>query len=342
MKPLHEVIINKKTNINPIWIMRQAGRYLPEYMEVRSNVNNFLDLCYNPELASKVTLQPIERFNFDSAIIFSDILVIPDALGIEVNFIKGVGPKLNKIDEQTNIKTYNDKDIEKHLKPVYDALKLTRKNLQKDKDLIGFSGSPWTLACYMIEGGGSKNFDSVKRCAVENETFFTELIEILSNKIIEHLSYQINSGANVVKLFDSWAGILPPKELRKWVINPNKKIAQKLKELHPDIPVICFPRGIGMMYEEFAKEVNCSGLAIDQTVERKWAKNNLQNTDKIVQGNLDNILLAFGSKEEIKTETLGVLEDFGDKNFVFNLGHGILPQTPIENVELVVDLVKNS
>jgi uroporphyrinogen decarboxylase len=209
--------------------------------------------------------------------------------------------------------------------------------------LIGFCGAPWTVACYMIEGGGSKNFEKTRELALRDEAFFGELIEILTQSSIEYLSLQINAGADVVKIFDSWAGILPPTELQKWVINPAKKIVTELKKLHPEIPVICFPRGIGISYEQFAKIVEPQGLALDQTVNKVWAKKVLQQECRqVVQGNLDNFLLAFGSKDQIKKEVLDVLETFSDAPYIFNLGHGILPQTPIENVELMVKLVKGS
>jgi uroporphyrinogen decarboxylase len=337
MNNLINTLSGIKTEKTPIWIMRQAGRYLPEYREIRSNVKNFLELCYTPKLASEVTLQPITRFNLDAAIIFSDILVIPDALGVKVEFVKNEGPKLGEF-KLSNLQTQN---ITKHLSPVFEALELTKSKLDKDKALIGFSGAPWTLACYMIEGGGSKNFEKTRRSAIENEKFFAELIEILTKSIIEYLSLQIKAGADVVKLFDSWAGVLPPEQLRKWVIEPAKKIVTEIRKLHPKTPVICFPKGVGISYEEFAREVDPQGLALDQNVSKIWAKKNLQeNLGQVVQGNLDNFLLAFGGKKEIEKEVLDILKTFGDQPFIFNLGHGILPETPIENVQLVIDLVR--
>lgn len=342
MNKLLNSLTKKEKYKNPaIWIMRQAGRYLPEYREIRSEVNNFLDLCYNPKLASEVTLQPIRRFGFDGAIIFSDILVIPDALGVDVKFIKGEGPKLSKIDENFNLKKLNQLNIESRLKPVFEALEIVKSKLPTDTALIGFSGCPFTLACYMIEGGGSKNFENTRNLALRNEEFFQELINILTDSIINYLSLKIKHGADIIKLFDSWAGILPPNDLQKWVINPAKKIVSKLKILHPKVPIICFPKGIGANYLEFSKQVNCDGLAIDQTLNKKWVKENLQiNNNITIQGNLDNFLLAFGTKKEIEKEVLDILEIFGEKSFIFNLGHGILPQTPIENVDLVVNLVR--
>jgi uroporphyrinogen decarboxylase len=341
-KLINTLIKKEKFSTPPIWIMRQAGRYLPEYREIRSNVKNFLDLCYNPKLACEVTLQPIQRFGFDAAIIFSDILVIPDALGVKVEFVKNEGPKLQKISNQKDLKQLKINNIKNHLNPVFEAIELTKSKLNKSKSLIGFSGSPWTLACYMIEGGGSKNFESVRKSAIQNEEFFFQLIEILTQSVIEYLSCQIKAGADVVKLFDSWASVLPPSELQKWVIEPTKKIVLELKKIHPKTPIICFPRGIGINYLEFARQVKCDAIAIDQTVEKNWAKKNLQEDfDVVLQGNLDNFLLAFGSKKEIEREVFQILKVFSNKPFIFNLGHGILPQTPIENVELVLKIINN-
>jgi uroporphyrinogen decarboxylase len=326
----------------PIWIMRQAGRYLPEYREVRSDVKNFLDLCYNPKLACEVTLQPIRRFDFDAAIIFSDILVIPDALGIKVEFVKNEGPKLQKISSSDELKNLKTQNIEKHLSPVFEALELTRSKLGKDKDLIGFSGSPWTLATYICEGGGSKNFEKVKELAIRDEEFFSLLIEILTESVIEYLSLQIKAGADVIQLFDSWAGILPPNQFQKWVIEPNKKIVNAIRAKHPQIPLICFPKGSGMLYENFTREIAPNAIAIDQNCPREWVKKNLQeNLGAVVQGNFDNFLLAYGSKKQIEKEALEILKTFGDHPFIFNLGHGILPQTPIENVEFLLKLVRS-
>ena len=336
-------VLNKKQcyEIPPIWIMRQAGRYLPEYMKTRSQIDNFLDLCYNPKLACEVTLQPIKRFEFDSAIIFSDILVIPDALGVKVDFIKNHGPKLAKFDLENDLKNLKIANINNHLKNVYEAISLTRSKLSNDKALIGFCGAPWTLACYMIEGGGSKNFDKVREIALKNEELFAELIEILTESLKIYLTSQINAGADIIKIFDSWAGVLPPTQIQKWIIDPAKKIVNYLKENHPEIPVIYFPKAIGVNYEKFAQEVDCHGLALDQNLEKNWAKKYLQqNLNRTIQGNLDNFLLAFGDKKDIEKEVRNILDTFNDKPFIFNLGHGILPQTPIENVELILKIIR--
>lgn len=336
MKKIIKVIKNNEIFENPpIWIMRQAGRYLPEYLEIRKDVKSFLDFCYNPKLASEVTLQPIRRFDFDAAIIFSDILVIPDAIGVKVEFLKNEGPKLGEF----NLKNLNISNIERKLNSVFEAISLTKSKLANNKALIGFCGAPWTLACYMIEGGSSKNFEKVRRFALEKESEFQELIDILCESLINYLSLQIKAGADLIKIFDSWAGVLPESQLQKWVINPIKKIIFELKKLHPEIPVIAFPRGIATFYPDFVKQVGCDCIALDQNIDRNFA---VKNINCALQGNLDNFTLAFSSKTKIEKEVKEVLNKFSNKPFIFNLGHGILPQTPIENVELLVNLVRNS
>lgn len=342
MKKLSNVLLKKEVyKTPPIWIMRQAGRYLPEYLETRSKINNFLDLCYNPKLASEVTLQPIRRFDFDSAIIFSDILVIPDALGIKVDFIKNHGPKLAKFDILNDLSKLKLNNIKNHLEPVLEAISLTRQNLNQDKDLIGFCGAPFTLACYILEGGGSKNFDIVKETSFRYPRQFSQLIDILTDSVIEFLSLQIISGVDVIKVFDSWAGILSTNQVNEWVIKPAKKIVNYFRENYQQIPIIYFPKSIGVNYENFAKEVDSHGLAIDQTLDKNWVNQILQNKlNKVIQGNFDNYLLAFGTKKQIADEAMEILKIFGEKPFIFNLGHGILPQTPIENVEYLLKIIK--
>ena len=343
MKKIINVLNNQQFDkIPPIWIMRQAGRYLPEYLETRSKIHNFLDLCYNPQLACEVTLQPIRRFDFDSAIIFSDILVIPDALGIKVDFVKNHGPKLAKFDLNQDLKNLHINNIGDKLQPVYEAINLTRTKLANDKALIGFCGAPWTLACYMIEGGGSKNFENVRKIALEKPQEFKQLINILTEVLKIYLSSQIKAGADIVKIFDSWAGVLPTNDLINWVIKPAQEIVNYIRDNHPHIPVIYFPKSIGVNYQKFASEVDCHCIAIDQTIDKSWAKKYLQHElNKTIQGNLDNFLLAFGNKSDIEREVRNILESFNNKPFIFNLGHGILPQTPIENVELVINTIRN-
>ncbi|GDX35903.1 uroporphyrinogen decarboxylase [Alphaproteobacteria bacterium] len=343
MNKIINVLKHKIAQKNPpIWIMRQAGRYLPEYLETRAKINNFLDLCYNPQLACEVTLQPIRRFDFDCAIIFSDILVIPDALGVKVDFVKNHGPILSEFDLTKDLSKLNLNNLKNHLKPVFEAINLTKASLNKDKVLIGFAGAPWTLACYMIEGSGSKNFEKIRQISLQQPEFFEQLITILTQAVSDFLSLQIQAGVDIVKIFDSWAGILPSSELEKWVIKPAQKIVENLQRKFPNIPVIYFPKNIGFNYEEFYKKVQPDCLALDQNVNLKWAKEVLQNQNQaVIQGNLDNFILAFGTAEQIKLEVNKILNNFNDKPFIFNLGHGILPQTPIKNVELLLKLVRN-
>ena len=340
MNKIINVINNHQVYSNPpIWIMRQAGRYLPEYLEVRNKLENFLDLCYNPVLASKVTLQPIERFGFDSAIIFSDILVIPDALGIKVDFIKNHGPILANFNLSDLTKLKLNNNFLQKLQPVFEAVSLTKSKLNKQTSLIGFAGAPFTLACYMLQGGSAKNFDKVKQIATANKDEFLELLNFLSEAIILFLEQKIKSGADIIKIFDSWAGILPCQQVQDFIINPAKKIVDYFLKNYSKVPIIYFPKNIGVNYKSFLQQVNCSVLAIDQSISLDYA-NYLFATKKVVlQGNLDNFLLAFGTQQQIIKQTEEILLNFTDKPFIFNLGHGILPQTPIANVELLLKII---
>ena len=344
MNKILDIINNKKIYNNPpVWIMRQAGRYLPEYREIRRDVGGFLDLCYNPKLASEITLQPIKRFDFDAAIIFSDILVIPHALGVKVDFVKNEGPVLEKITNIKDLKKLKIDNVINKLSPIFENVNITRSKLSDEKALIGFSGSPFTLACYMIEGGSSKNFELTRKIAIENEDFFIKLIEILSEAIIIYLNKKIEAGADIIKLFDSCASILPEEQFMKFVVKPTKKIIERIKEKNPNTPIISFPRGCGSLYENFVKDVNCDVLAIDQNISSEFVVNILQNKySKIIQGNLDNYILAYGSKNDIEKSTRKILEKFNNKPFIFNLGHGIIKDTPIENVEFLLKIIRQN
>lgn len=342
MKKLLRTLKGEKFKNPPIWLMRQAGRYLPEYREIRSKANNFLELCYNPKLASEITLQPIKRFGFDGAILFSDILVIPDALGVKVEFVKNEGPKLEKVLDEKSLLNLKLGNIENHLGNVFETINLVKGGLDQNTTFIGFSGSPWTIATYMVEGGGSKNFENVRSLAISNPQFFQKLVDILVEAISIYLIKQIETGVEVVKLFDSWAGVLPESEFEKWVIKPNQQIIENVRKKYPQVPIILFTRGAGVLYEKVALNTGATALAIDQNLPKKWAKEILQEkSGKIIQGNLDNILLANGSLEEIERETLGILKFFSDKTFIFNLGHGVLPHTPIANIEKLLQIVRN-
>ncbi len=319
----------------PIWFMRQAGRYLPEYLEVRNTTSSFLEFCYSPEKASEVTLQPIRRFDFDAAIIFSDILVIPDALGMNVKFIKNEGPVLEALKTASDIKklTFN---VEV-LNPVYEAISITRGRLTSNKALIGFSGAPWTLATYMIEGGGSKDYLATKTWAYGNPESFSQIIDILVDSISQHLINQVKAGVDVIQIFDSWAGVLSESQFQKWVIEPTAKIVSIVKAQCPDTPIIGFPKGSGIFYKEYATKTGVNAISFDQNMPCGWIKDNIEIP---VQGNLDPVLL-LSNKDEAVKQAKYILDTFKGRPFIFNLGHGILQHTPIENVEAVVNFVKN-
>lgn len=323
----------------PIWLMRQAGRYLPEYMEIRKNTKNFLDLCYTPKLACEVTLQPIKRFGFDAAIIFSDILTILDALGINVTFEENIGPLIGKIlPEDINKIRKNINNITTKLEPVYEAILLTRSKLDEKIPLIGFAGAPWTLASYIIEGKGSRDFNKAKTVAFHNKEFFLEIIDILEEATIIHLNNQIKAGVDLIQLFDSWAGVLPESEFQELVIKPNAKIVKAVKLDNDNIPIIGFPKGASFYYEEYVKKTGVDIISIDSNISNKFVQNTFKN-NCIIQGNLDPIYL-LGKQDILAKETEKVLNSFADGRFIFNLGHGVLPNTPIENVQFLVDLVR--
>jgi uroporphyrinogen decarboxylase len=332
---LLDSIKNKNSKV-PIWFMRQAGRYLPEYRKVRSNFKNFLDFCYNPEAVCEVTIQPITRFDFDAAIIFSDILVIPDAIGQKVSFIENKGPVLEEIKNWDDILRYDESRLEQNLNIIYDAIKLTRKNLDKNKPLIGFAAAPWTIACYMLEQKTSKDYAIAKKFIYQNNIKFEQLIDVLTKNIIFHLRNQILNGCDLIQIFDSWAGVLNKDDFIKYSVIPTQKIVNAIKNEFPEIKIIGFAKSIGNKIEDYSGNTGIDVVGIDYTIDI----NKLNHLQTTFQGNLDPISL-FGEKNIIKNQVLNILDSFKDKKHIFNLGHGIMPETPIENVEYVVDLVKN-
>jgi uroporphyrinogen decarboxylase len=339
MKIILDVLSKKQNSRTPIWIMRQAGRYLPEYREVRKKAGSFLDLCYNPELASEVTIQPIKRFGLDAAIIFSDILIVPHILGLNVEFLEGEGPKVENIESFEDLDKLEIKEIEKSekMQRVCDALALTKTNLNKDTTLIGFSGSPWTVATYILSKK-KHDFYSVREFAFKNKKLFNGLIDKIVNQTIIYLKEQIKSGAEVIQLFDSWAGVLPESEYIEYVIEPNRKIVEELKKFSPNTPIIGFPKGSGLLYEKYADFVEVDALGFDQNIPAEFMKK-FQDR-KIVQGNLDPVSMLC-DKDLIKEKADRILENLFGNGFIFNLGHGIIKETPIENVEFLVNYVKN-
>jgi len=330
---LTESIKNKKSSYTPIWFMRQAGRYLPEFREIRKNNQDFIKLCLNPNLVNKITLQPIKRFNLDAAIIFSDILMIPYGLGQKVEFKKGFGPILSDINfnEIINI---NSQNFIKKLLPVYQGIKEVKKNL-KEKNLIGFSGAPWTLLLYMLNKESPKNnFDFNK--ITKDKDLTNKLLEKITEFICLHIDKQIEAGADTIQIFDSWAGLLPKKELQNYCYNPTSKIIDHLKS--KKINVICFPKGIGEDYLDFCSVVKPDCVSIDYETDPKWIKEKLNGLP--IQGGLDpKILLT--DKENIKMNVEKYLNIFKDYPYVFNLGHGVLPETKPEIIEYVINIVRN-
>lgn len=321
----------------PCWFMRQAGRYLPEYREIRQNVNSFLELCYSPKLASEVTLQPLRRFPFDAAIIFSDILVIPDALGLQVKFAAGDGPTLQplQLDKMTLTIDHFKRET---LFPVYEAISLTCSSLESSKALIGFSGAPWTLACYMLEGKTSKTYSEAKIQAFRHPERFQELLDLLVSCVTDHLIMQIKAGCDVVQIFDSWASLVPDTHVFAWVIEPMKQIVEGVRKVYPDVPIIGFPKDLGIHIPVYVREtkVDCIGLGF-----RENLSSVIQSipSSVVIQGNLDPSILVAGG-DVLEKEINHIKETMQDHPHIFNLGHGILPETPIAHVEDALKILR--
>ena len=322
----------------PVWLMRQAGRHLSEYKELRATTKSFLDFCYSPEKAIEATLQPVRRYAMDAAILFSDILVIPDALGMDVTFVPGVGPKLKPLEPGDPAPVFDAEKFHHHLDPVYQAVNGLSAKLDDTVTLIGFAGAPWTVATYMVEGGGSKDYLKTRTWAYREPDRFQALIDVLVVATSSYLIRQIDNGAEVVQLFDSWAGILPPNQFARWTTAPIKAITKAVKAAHPNTPVIGFPRGAGLLYKSFVEETGVDGVSLDATVPLDWAAREIQPLCT-VQGNLDNLALLTGG-QTMDDEIRRVLDAFKNGPFIFNLGHGVLPETPVAHVERLVALVR--
>jgi uroporphyrinogen decarboxylase len=322
----------------PIWLMRQAGRYLPEYREIRAKVGSFLDLCLNPELAAEVTLQPIRRFGFDAAIVFSDILIIPYALGQNVEFVEGEGPRLEPIDNTQALNRLDAQPAETKLAPVYETIDRVVIALEGKVPLIGFCGAPYTVATYMVGGGTSKDQAETRLWAYHRPQEFGWLINLLVETSARYLLGQVKAGASALQIFDSWAGSLPEDQFAHWCIAPTKALVERVRTEAPDIPIIGFPRGSGPLSRRYAEETGIDAIGCDQGLPLDWIKANLQDL-VTVQGNLDPVLLVAGGRR--LDERVGeILEALSPHPFVFNLGHGILPETPIAHVERLVSLVR--
>ena len=330
---LSECIKGNNTSYTPIWFMRQAGRYLPEFREIRKKNPDFIKLCLNSDLVKEITLQPLKRFNLDAAIIFSDILMIPYSLGQKVEFKKGAGPFLGDI-ELDNIINTDPTDFIKRLLPVYKGIEKVKDNL-KGKSLIGFAGAPWTLLLYMLNKESPKNnfnFDKINK----NKFLINKLLKKIEEMICLHVDKQIEAGANIIQIFDSWAGLLPKNELPNYCYIPTLKVVQHIKS--KKIPVICFPKGIGESYVDFCSIVKPDCISIDYEVDPKWIKDKLNGTP--IQGGLDPKILLDDDKERIKKNTENYLNIFKDYPYIFNLGHGVLPETKPEAIEYLIKIVR--
>ena len=322
----------------PIWLMRQAGRYLPEYRQVRASEPDFISFCLNPEKAVEVTLQPIEKFDFDAAIIFSDILLVPWAMNRNVRFIPGQGPVLDPLETIQQIKETDFSDLAMKLAPVGRALSLCRSQLSGDKALIGFAGAPWTIITYMLEGQSSKDFATARKWMWDNDRQFDQLLDIVTTATIEFLVLQAHAGADVLMLFDSWAGAVPDALRQAFIIDPATRILDGLRAQGVDQPVICFPKGLGEGLLEFADQVPAQGLGIDQHTNLAWAAENLPD-NVVLQGNMDPLAVAAGG-QAMRDELDRILAAMAGRAHIFNLGHGFVPHTPVENVAELTRLVR--
>lgn len=323
----------------PIWMMRQAGRYLPEYRATRAEAGDFLSLCYNSDLATEVTLQPIRRYGFDAAILFADILLLPQALGVDLWFATGEGPRMTTTTTEAELAALKDKDaIHDTLNPIYQTVKNLSQELPKETTLIGFAGAPWTVATYMIAGRGTKDQGPAHALKSENRAVFEGILNLLTEGTIEYLSKQIEAGAEVVKLFDSWAGSLKGEDFDRYALEPAKKIISALKERHPGIPIIAFPREAGERYVGFAKATGADCVAVDNSVTAEWVADNVQ-IDGCVQGNLASSHMVTGGQLLID-ETRRIVKALSKGPHIFNLGHGITPDANPDNVQLMIDTVR--
>ncbi|RXH08315.1 uroporphyrinogen decarboxylase [Bradyrhizobium guangzhouense] len=337
-KPFIDVLSGQRQAVPPLWMMRQAGRYLPEYREVRAKAGGFLDLCFNPELAAEVTLQPIRRFGFDAAIIFSDILVIPYALGREVRFEVGEGPRLEPLDDPAKVATLAAQADFGKLQPVFDALKIVRAALDPSTALIGFCGAPWTVATYMVAGHGTPDQAPARMMAYRHPEAFAEIIDVLVENSVRYLLAQLEAGADALQIFDTWAGVLPPAEFARWSTEPTRRIVEGVRAKVPDAKIIGFPRGAGAQLPGYVEATLVNAVSMDWTAEPAFIRERVQSR-VAVQGNLDPLVLISGGAA-LDRAVDDVLANFAQGRFIFNLGHGIQPETPIAHVEQMIKRVR--
>jgi len=336
--PLLSVLTGETCSPPPMWLMRQAGRYLPEYREVRKTVPSFLDLCLTPKLAAEVTLQPLRRFPFDASIVFSDILIVPFALGQPVAFVEGEGPKLDPIRDGAALARLDPAVAVAELSPVYETVERVVAELPEAVPLIGFCGAPWTVATYMVEGAGSKDQAAARALAYRDPSLFQAMIDMIVETSTTYLLGQVAAGCRALQIFDSWSGSVPEDAFSRWCIAPTKEIVARVKRQEPEIPIIGFPRGAGPSAVRYARETGVDGVGCDTSLPLAWIGEALQSLVP-VQGNLDPVLLAAGGPE-LDIRVGQILAELGQGPFIFNLGHGILPDTPIAHVERLVRLVK--
>jgi uroporphyrinogen decarboxylase len=333
-KSILRVLAGERCGLPPIWLMRQAGRYLPEYRALREKAGSFLELCFNSELAAEVTLQPIRRFGFDAAILFSDILVVPHALGQQVSFAAGEGPRLAPVIGRDSLKTIAGKIDLEALRPVFETIRIVRAKLPREVALLGFCGAPWTVATYMVAGCGTPDQAPARLFAYQDPEIFGKLIDVLVEASVDYLTAQLEAGVDAVQLFDTWAGVLGPDEFARWCIAPAKRIVAGLRRRVPDAKIIGFPRGAGTLLRTYVESVDVDAIGLDWMIDRSFARDEIQRR-RPVQGNLDPLaLLAGGAALDRETDT--ILEHFGNGPLIFNLGHGILPETPIAHVERMI------
>ncbi|TDW63983.1 uroporphyrinogen decarboxylase [Novosphingobium sp. PhB55] len=334
---LLENLRGTNTSKRPVWLMRQAGRYLPEYRALRAEKGGFLALVYDTDAAAEITLQPIRRFGFDGAILFSDILIVPYAMGQDLQFLAGEGPRLTPRLVDSALESLFA--VPDRLSPIYETVRKVRAALDADKTMLGFAGSPWTVATYMCAGEGSRDQHETRAMAYRDPTAFQAIIQAIVGVTVDYLSGQIEAGAEAVQLFDSWAGSLSPAQFERWVIAPNAQIVAAVKARHPETPIIGFPKGAGEKLASYARETGVDAVGIDETIDPIWAARELP-AGLPVQGNLDPLLLLSGG-EDLESQVHRVLDAFADRPHVFNLGHGIGQFTPIENVEKLLGIVRN-
>ncbi|MGN6269486.1 MAG: uroporphyrinogen decarboxylase [Sphingomonas sp.] len=336
-KPLLRVLAGERLPVPPIWLMRQAGRYLPEYRALRETKGGFLDLASDPEAAAEITLQPIRRFAMDGAILFSDILMVPWALGQDLRFEAGEGPRLEPALVGRGAGSLLDPDFDR-LEPVYETVSLVADQLPSNTTFLGFAGSPWTVATYMIAGKGSRDQSEARRLAYSDPHYTQAIMNNIVDLTTDYLIGQINSGVEALQLFDSWSGSLSPEQFEKWVIGPTAVIVSRIKEFDSDVPIIGFPKGAGGKLAAYARETGVDAIGLDETVDPRWAHEALP-AGLPVQGNLDPLALIAGG-EALDRAVSAILDAFGDRPHVFNLGHGILPDTPIAHVERLLARVR--